>query len=94
MSTFGVSSQTIISAFIDQVSTCGRVQPHLIPGYYGSRGLNMILDYVIREVSEPLLERSVNDGLTLASTFKKLASKILRSWVVVARINTARRGKL
>jgi hypothetical protein len=40
-----------------------KMESNLIPGYYGSRGLNMISDHVIREFSEPLSERSVNDGL-------------------------------
>lgn len=40
-----------------------KMESNLIPGYYGSRGLNMISEHVISEFAEPLSERSVNDGL-------------------------------
>jgi len=40
-----------------------KMESNLIPGYYGTRGLNMISGHVIRELSGLLSARSVHDDL-------------------------------
>lgn len=40
-----------------------KLESNLTPGYYGSRGLNTISEYVIREFSRLLSKRSVKDPL-------------------------------
>ena len=40
-----------------------KMEANLIPGYYGSRGLNVISAHVIDEFSELLSDKSMDDGL-------------------------------